>query len=270
MTTLFENSAETTTNARSIAGTAQLTAIATEIANKVLATVQADADYFKAQVEASKDDHDAMDALIEDLGQLKFVDITFLKETQEELLDGMLKSQQSKRSRTKGKAKTLENYRTLMTAAIAEALIRLAADKPKQASSRVAGKVSYTAAELEELTLDQDKLRKALRNVQSKKSIMKSKEGFDEADARWLELLAAESTLKGLRQDTITIRVDETKVAVAELLSASAPIDELKLKEAKELLHKISMLVAMDFAEDTLAADEETVVTDEDLHNEAI
>jgi hypothetical protein len=92
----------------------------------------------------------------------------------------MLKSQQSKRSRAKSKAMTLDNYTTLLTAAIAEDIIREIYNKPKSAGGfhRAAGTVDYTIDQLQALHDDQEALRKEIRNVQSKKSIMKSKNPF--------------------------------------------------------------------------------------------
>lgn len=108
----------------------------------------------------------------------------------------------------------------------------------------MAGVVEYTDEMLAELKDDQEQLRKEIRNVQSKKSIMKSKEGFSEQDERWEKLLIAESQLKELRGDTVrTIRVDETKDGLTEILS-DVNFDEMKPAEAKKLLEKAAALIA--------------------------
>ena len=238
-----DESFETTTNARSLAGTAQLTTLATSIASEILKTIDARFDEYKEMIAASKVEHKSMDNLITAVYPLDNVDVEFLKQLDEGTLEGMLKSQQSKRSRTKGKTMTMDNYRAMLTAAISENLIRLATGKQKSASShRVAGSVEYTAEQLEQLANDQEKLRKEIRNVQSKKSIMKSKENFDETSEQWLALLAAEESLKNLRADVKTVTVDVTKDKLAELLAQAKDINSMKPAEAKKLLEEIKQL----------------------------
>lgn len=246
LTNLFnENTAaESSTNARSLAGTAQLTNTAANLTNDVLKTVEDDFECYRDKVAASKTDHGAMDTLIASVINLNEVDIEFLKELDETVLDSMLKSQQSKRSRSKGKVMTMDNYRNMMTAAIAENLIRLATGNVKTAGSsrRLSGSVEYTDEQLAELSNDQEKLRKEIRNVQSKKSIMKSKEGFNEDDERWQQLLVAEAQLKGLRTETTrVVQVDETKNKLAEILDGK-DIHSMKPAEAKKLLEQITGL----------------------------
>lgn len=239
---------ESTANARSLAGTAQLTNLSTAIANDILKTMNDSFDEYKDLVAKSKTDHDVMDQLIAKAYDLTTVDVEFLKALDETVLDLMLKSQQSKRSRSKGKVMTMDNYRSMMTGAIAENLIRLVTGKAKTygGTRHDAGTVEYTAEELEKLQNDQEKLRKEIRNVQSKKSIMKSKEGFSEEDERWLALLKAEEQLKGLRNDTKTVVetvvVDETKNALSEMLTG-VDVNNLKSADAKKLLEQAMALI---------------------------
>jgi len=226
---------EAAANARSLAGTAQLTNLSTNIANSVIKTVESDFDTYKELVTKSKVDHNAMDQLICTAYDLSAVDITFLTELDETTVENMLKSQQSKRSRSKGKVMTMDNYRAMMTGAIAENLIRLSTGKSKGSSglNRANGSLEYTVDQLAELTGDQEKLRKEIRNVQSKKSIMKSKEDFNEDDLRWQALLVAEEQLKGLRTETKTVVVDDTKNALTALFDGLDPStltdDELRV-----------------------------------------
>lgn len=244
----------TTANARSLAGTAQLTSVAADLTVKTLNIITTTedverAEQLKANMQASMTDHNAMDALLNDICPLNDVDITFLKSLDSAVLDSMLKSQQSKRSRSKGKVMTADNYKTLMTGAIAENLLRMAMNKEKQNGGRTAGTVGYTDAEIQELIKDQDKLRKVLRNVQSKKSIMKSKEGFSEKDERWLELLATEEMLKGLRDDNSSApRVDKTKLALRELfdiqITSEKPLDKMNKTDLLNFIEKIAALCA--------------------------
>lgn len=235
---------ETATNARNLAGTAQLTSLASTIANDILKTVNDNFEEYKELIAKSKSDHGAMDELIAKAYNLADADAEFLKELDETTLDGMLKSQQSKRSRAKSKVMTMDNYRSMMIGAISENLIRLVTGKKKSAGGnrRSAGKVDYSAEELAALQADQEKLRKEIRNVQSKKSIMKSKEGFSEEDERWQALLIAEEQLKALREDTRTVVVDETKEKLAAMLNG-VEVNSLKAADAKDLLAQALALI---------------------------
>jgi hypothetical protein len=240
------NNREESTNARTLSGTAELTRLSGNIATNVIRHMEEHIDDYRERIAKSATDSNELDAIIKELGELESADIEFLKKIDENTIEGMLKSQQSKRSRTKGKTMTLDNYRSLMTAAIAESLIRLAWDKPKSAHGgfKRAGIVDYTPAQLEELAADQEALRREIRNVQSKKSIMKSKVDFSEADERWQALLKAEIMLKDLRIGgrSNVIEVDTTKDALNELL-ANTDIEHLKAGDSKDLLAAIANLI---------------------------
>ena len=106
-------------------------------------------------------------------------------------------------------------------------------------------KKNIPAEQLEELKEDQDRLKKEIRNVQSKKSIMKSKADFSEEDPRWQALLVAEEQLKSIRISTgrtQVVKVDETKDALTETL-ADVDIEHLKAADSKELLAKIKAMI---------------------------
>ena len=234
-------------NSRNLSGTAQLTSLASDIAATIIRTMNEDIEGYKESIQRSQTDSNFMDELIKQFTAYEEADIDFLKELDEDTIDGMLKSQQSKRSRCKSKAMTLDNYRALMTGAIAENLIRKATGKAKNAvgARRVSGSVEYTIEELEALNADQDKLRKEIRNVQSKKSIMKSKAGFSEDDERWIALCKAEQQLKDMRIGAASVEyivVDETKGKLKELLEGKDP-EHLKAADSKELLVQIAALI---------------------------
>ena len=238
---------ETTTNSRSLAGTAQLTSVANELAAECIKKLDDNFEEYHEDFEASKHDHSAMDALLAKLIDYDNVDVEFIKELEEATVDGMLKSQQSKRSRAKSKAMTMDNYKSMMTGAIAENLIRKATGKVKSAGGarRMSGSVDFTAEQLEELKEDQERLKKEIRNVQSKKSIMKSKADFSEEDPRWQALLVAEEQLKSIRVSTgrtHVVKVDETKDALAEKF-AEVDLEHLKASESKELLAQIRAMI---------------------------
>lgn len=254
MNNLFatENNA-TATSTRGLSGTAQLTSIASNIAADILNAMNDNIDEYVEDIKKSQADNNAMDALIERVHPLAETDVEFLKELDEDTIEGMLKSQQSKRSRCKSKAMTMDNYRALMTGAIAENLIRLATGKEKHAGGprRMAGTVDYTIEQLEQLAEDQERLKKEIRNVQSKKSIMKSKADFDESDERYQALLKAEQQLKDLRvSGSNIVEVDTTKNALTDLVQG-VDIHNMKAAEAKELLEKIAGLAHQEVTEET-------------------
>lgn len=109
----------------------------------------------------------------------------------------------------------------------------------------MSGSVDFTAEQLEELRENQERLKKELRNVQSKKSIMKSKADFSEDDERWQALLVAEEQLKSIRVSTgrtQVVKVDETKEKLAEVLADVDP-SSLKAGDSKALLAQIKELL---------------------------
>jgi hypothetical protein len=248
-------------NARSLPGTAELTAIASAAAHRIIKAMEADIENYSDRIKKSAVDSAELEAILDDFRP--FADIeadSILRNLDDATVEGMLKSQQSKRSRTKSKAKTLDNYITLLTAAIAEDIIRELYNKPKTAGGFRKGSstVDYTGAQLEAFAEDQEALRKEIRNIQSKKSIMKSKEGFTESDERWLSLLKAEQQLKDLRvggHTTHVVEVDKTKDALAEML-AGADISKLKSADAHKMLEEISKLVSPDETADETTAEE--------------
>lgn len=246
MNNLFATVSNTSTvGNRGLNGTAQLTQIASNIAAEIINVMNDDIDTYVDDIKKSQADNNAMDALIEKVHPLEGTDVDFLKDLSEETLDGMLKSQQSKRSRCKSKAMTMDNYKALMTGAIAENLIRMVTGKEKSSvgARRMSGSVEYTIEQLQQLAEDQDKLRKEIRNIQSKKSIMKSKADFDENDERYQSLLRVEQQLKDMRTTTTeVVEVDKTKDALSELL-ADKDLEHIKASDSKELLAQIYALI---------------------------
>lgn len=243
------NNSAASTSSRSLAGTAQLTSTASTITAEVINAVDArmkteEGAYLGKMLEDSRKDSAAMDKLIEEIHPLTVEEASYLSELDETTLESMLKSQQSKRSRAKGKAMTLDNYRTMMTAAVAENLIRLVAGKQKSAGGyKSSGPVDMSDEALNALAEDQEKLKKEIRNTQSKKSILKSKEGFTEEDPRWVELCAYEEALKARRTNTAsTIIVDTTKDAIKELIK-DKDITSLKAADMKAIMASITEIL---------------------------
>lgn len=269
MENLFANGTTATTGNSQLSGTATLTNVATEQASAIIEAMNADLETYADDLKSSMSDMNVLDNLIITLGTLETVDIQFLKDLDSSVLESMLKSQQSKRSRAKGKQMTAENYKTMMTAAIAESLIRLATGKTKGTSgARGNGTVAYDDERLAELANDQDALRKEIRNIQSKKSIMKSKAGFSEADEKWLQLCDAEDQLKSIRTTgsvgSKTVFVDTTKDELKEML-AEIDADKMKASDLKELIKSIQQLV---FADEEETVEEEQTEEQEQEVNE--
>lgn len=234
-------------NARSLPGTAELTALATNEAHRILKVMEGDIESWRPRIQKSSVDARELDAILDEMKPFEVPEENIVRHLDMETVEAMLKSQQSKRSRTKSKAMTLDNYITLLTAAIAEEILRDVYNRPKSAGGfhRAAGTVDFTGAQLEALAEDQEALRKEIRNIQSKKSIMKSKADFDEADPRWMALLKAEQQLKDLRvggRATHVVEVDRTKDALSELL-AGKDISKMKSAEAHEMLEAINKMI---------------------------
>lgn len=259
MNGLFTGSVATTTNG-TLAGTQQLTNLASTIATTVLDLANADLTQFADRIKLSLTATDVLDKLVNDLYPIAEVDVTFLKALTEDVLEGMLKSQQSKRSRCKSKEMTMENYTSMMTAAIAEMLLRLAMGKDKGTFGGRSSSVAYTDDRLQKLAEDQEALRKEIRNVQSKKSIMKSKAGFTEADEKWLALLVAEEQLKSIRSDapgaTIKVIEDPLRNELKEML-AELDYENMSAKNLKVLVTAIKDSVWSDVTVDPETESEE-------------
>lgn len=238
---------ETTTNARSLAGTAQLTSMANGLVAECMAKLSEQLDDYRELFMESQKDHNAMDKLLALLIDFDAFDVEFISNLDEQTVDGMLKSQQSKRSRAKNKLMTMDNYKNMMAGAIAENLIRKATGKVKMATGirRASGSLDFTEEELEQLKEDQERLKKEIRNIQSKKSIMKSKEDFTEEDERWKRLLEVEEQLKSLRvstRATRVVKVDETKEKLASAF-ADVDLEHIKAADSKALLAQIKEML---------------------------
>lgn len=228
--------------------TAHLTNIAQRIATEILNTVMTNKEEYANKVKASQQSHDAMDDLIGELYTISKDDYKFLQSESSETLEKMIRSQQSKRSRAKSKVMTRENYLTMLTGAVAELLLRDAAGKPKSSGGgAVMGEIGFSAEDLEKLAQFPEDLKKAIRNIQSKKSIMKSKAGFDPQDVRWQQLLRAEQQLKEVRDQgnaAATKKAQEVIDKQKQLEEMLAATDATSPDEAKQLLDAVREMLA--------------------------
>lgn len=242
-----------------IAYTAQLTQVSAEIAKEfILNTVTTGDAELAARIKLAMTDNDELDRMLVEFTEINNTDVAWLQEATEDEIDRMLKSQQSKRSRSKKQAMTQDNFTKLVTGAAAEMLLRKASGKAKNQTTVV----KLDGTELTEemaarFTEDQESLKKAIRNVQSKKTGLKKK-GLEDSE-EWIKLLEFEAALKSLRiggARTSTV-VKEVVVVPEEVASKAAlvddaaaiiaeveSIDKLKANEAKDLLKKIQEMMA--------------------------
>lgn len=236
---------------RGLYHTAELTQRSTDIAKQILKVVLNEETYREAIVKSQKSADD-MDELIATVFDFSTGDFSFLADAELDELERMLKSQQSKRSRTKGKSMTLENYTTMMTAAVAEKILRTVGGIPKGSIGNVRTTTGlYSVEELEAFKQDQESLGKAIRNVQSKKCIMKGKANFDAESDEFKQLLDIEQQLKSVRSGAAPTAVASEVVAKAEkieqletILPADEEIDKMSARDVKALLAQIKGTIA--------------------------
>lgn len=195
----------------------------------------------------------ALDKMINELINVEdFVDIKSLKTYDTVTLEKALKSQQSKRSRAKSAVLSLETYYKLMSAAIAEHALRIALDKPKNASAGGrATVIELTDEQIDMYKENPDALGKAIRNVQSKKSIYRGKANADFESEYWQKLIDQEAQLKAIRDNNGGVITKEAQQAIEmrdKAVSLIEDVDTSKLKasDAKELLAQLQEALAAD------------------------
>lgn len=260
MNLFVENNNNTVRDSKTaIAYTAQLTQVSAELAKEFFEnTVTTGDDELTARIKLAMTDNDELDAMLLEYTGVASTDVEWLKEATEDEIDRMLKSQQSKRSRSKKQTMTQDNFMKMVTGAAAEMLLRKASDKPKNQTTVV----KLDGCKLTEdmairFKMDQESLKKAIRNVQSKKTGLRKK-GMEDSP-EWVELLEFEAELKALRvggSRTTTV-VKEVAVIPEEVANKAAlvddaaaimadveNIDKLKANEAKDLLKKIQEMMA--------------------------
>ena len=240
---LFTADAKETKGKRALSGTAEMTANAEVVVNSVLEALSNSYDDHAELFEQSKVDANAMDMLISEFtNKFEDVDVNFLEKYDDDELKSMLKSQQSKRSRSKSKDMTMDNYKSMMNAAVCELMIRKHTGNVK---TRTAGRGSnmYTDEFLNSMAEDQHELRRELRNVQSKMCIFRKKhpEDFSEFD-EYKELERVEATLKEMR-----VPIEGHRVKMSDVTAAlDVDVKELDLDEAKQLIAELQKLTGGD------------------------
>jgi len=235
------NFLESIDKSKSTGGTEQtikLTMQCNEEAAKLISRMQAN-EWPGELMIATMHDHDKMDAFLAENAPFNDEDYAWLSEIESGLVDRMIKSQQSKRSRSKGKQLTLQAVTALIVGAFAENALRKYCNKPKNQLVSMGAEVNFTEEQLAELKENQEDLKRHIRNLQSRASIMKSKAAFDENDPKYVSLLHWQERLKALRDGTTA--ASRANPAVVELLK-DKDLTNMKPAEAKELLAKIQEL----------------------------
>lgn len=192
--------------------------------------------------EAMKDvmqDHDKVDTFLRENNLIDDTQFVELQGLDDGLVERMLKSQQSKRSRAKSKGLSEVVFIAMLEGAICENVLRTMYDKEKGQMAAPSRLAELTDEEYQKLAEDQEELRRMIRNVQSRKSIAKSKRDFTEDSDMWQQLLLAEAKLKSLRTGSDT---SAALLPVKNIL-VDVDIDSLKASEAKALLAQIKELV---------------------------
>lgn len=195
----------------------------------------------KEVVVESFNETDAMDKLLVDFK----ADVTTgtVDTAEEPELVKLLASQQSKRSRTRGKEMTVPNYLALISASIAEQIIRLKLDKPKGSTSAGSSATEpFTEAQLETYGADLALATKRVRSLQSWKSTHKHLENT----AEWKIVCKNIESLVALRPASTTIKVIKPDPRYDAIRAELKDVDITKLsaKDKAALLEQIHSMIA--------------------------
>lgn len=230
-----------------LALTANLTQVSTIIANDIVNRIDND-DNAESIVLSMYQDNNVLNHEVAIQLEAHPTDIEWLQSISIDDAVKMLKSQQSKRSRAKSATMSLTNFKTMLTAAVAEELLRRAhsISRTTVGASRMTELV-LTDEMIETYKNDQTKLAKAIRNIQSKKSVMKKKENFDESSEEWMKLLEYETALKSLRSNSnaVDMKTIEKAKKADEVEQMLTNLDTSKMKKAdlEEALEKMKLMM---------------------------
>ena len=228
---LFTQATTTETGLKRLDCTAALTQYSDDTARHLLAAVNSNPD-MQDDLKLSFSDSAAQDRLIEAIvGTVMTNTVELADETQ---LKKLLASQQSKRSRAKGKEMTVANYLSMMSAAIAEQVIRTVMNKPR-GTSVVAGSstMPLTEQDIVAYQSDLEAANKKIRSLQSWKSTHKIEQGT----ANWTVVCESIAALQALRPASSSIKVVKEDARISALREKLAGQDLSKMKSAdKEAL----------------------------------
>lgn len=250
LSNLFNGAEQTTTGGQQFEKTAVLTQQANTVVTNMLSRInKIEGGTDEAQTAANlvlgaKNSIADTDALLDRYADLTEIETYQLRDLDEETVAGMLKSQQSKRSKSRSKAEHFPMFKSMLVAAVAENILRQLYNKPKYASGGTGAKskIDWSDEGLEQLAEDQYALRAAIRNIQSKKTMEKKRLDHDESSDRWQELIRIEAKLKSLRT-AVDVQPNKTN-EVRELIYNIEDIDKLKAAELKEIIKEIKEMLA--------------------------
>ena len=224
---------------KALSGTAELMKAADKVVSQIMDELSNDFDANAELFENSKSEVGSLDELINKFtNNFEAVDVDFLDKYDDAELKQMMKSQQSKRSRAKSKDMTMDNYTSMMNAAVSEFMIRKATGKSKTRSAG-RGLDKYTVDYIESLGDDQYALRSEIRNVQSKICIFKKDHPDFEDHEYYKELSRIEGLLKDMRTP-----IEGSKTKMADVASElKVDLDGLAPEDAMALLAKLQGMV---------------------------
>lgn len=224
-----------TGGARQLELTAQLTQDATTLAEKVMSQLNdMQGDDGNDLILESFKDYVVLNDMIAKLGVTNGYDYSWLAAVDETEAIKMLKSQQSKKSRARNNELTYTVYKTYLTGAIAELLIRVGCNITKSTSGATGAKLmELTEETMEMYRNDQVLLAKAIRNIQSKKSIAKKK-GIAEDSEEFMDIISYEESLKALRVSGGTAVDPTTKIKAEKADQIEKMLSELDTESMKK------------------------------------
>lgn len=238
--TMFQMTSNESTTQRGGSETIRITGIAHTTATEVLQRVK-NKEWTEEQMTEVTQDHDKMDNFLQENNLIALEQFVELEGLDDGLVERMIKSQQSKRSRAKSKQLTEATFIAMLEGAVCENVLRTMYDKEKGQMAAPSRLTELTDEDYQKIAEDQEELRRMIRNVQSRKSIAKSKRDFTEDSEMWQQLLIVEEKLKSLR----TGSTSTAALLPVKNILVDVDIDGLKASEAKALLAQIKELVAV-------------------------
>lgn len=247
MSDLFETSiAASDGDSRALPGAALLKSYAIQLASGIMAKIPEGDAAFVQRIKDSQTDPQALDDLVKDYCGENLVNEAVAAFDPDEV-KRLLKSNQSNRSRRKNMAMTQSNYVEMLTAAIAEWVIRESCHIAKSTTPFGRSHTStfdFSPEQMEAIAKDQDELARIIRNWQSKKSAYKAKHmdqpGW-ENDPAYVALCDQLAQLRSLRvsQKTrgLSRRGATTKKALLFIFDGVAPTEALSKDDSYAIIN---------------------------------
>lgn len=204
-----------TTKAATIPASTQLAQVADSVANQLIEKFNqlSEEEANDCTVAAFESNSSMLNALIDNKVLTDDVICSELYSITDDDATRLLKSQQSKQSRSKSAGLSIQNFKKMASATVAVHLIRTQCGLTSNRTGRQSEGLKPLTEETQQwYAANQFELGKAIRNIQSKKSILKKKMvdgGTDEQLQLMDEYVDYETTLKSLRSNTPAPKVNE-------------------------------------------------------------